>query len=364
MTRRIGLTTGGGDCPGLNAAIRAVVLRAAARGMEVLGIEDGLLGLLAGTGAGVRLLRPDDVEPILNRGGTILGTTNRGNPLAFPMADGSVVDRGDEIVARARELDLECIVMAGGDGTQSIGLELAARGLAVIGLPKTIDNDLSHTEATFGFATAVGVAVEALDRLRTTAESHERVMILEVMGRGAGWIALEAGIAGGAHVVLLPEIPYDPDVVADAIRRRRRAPRPFALVVVAEGAHPPGEAPPRHAWPGTHGSTALGGAGMRCAELLAQRVADCEIRVTVLGHTQRGGTPVPFDRLLATRLGTEAADAAYERDHGVLMAWVPPDVRRIPLDPTIRTPRLVDPASQVVRHAEALGICLGRIPPA
>ena len=362
MTRRIGISTGGGDCPALNAAIRAVVLRAHALGIEVVGIEDGLSGLLAGTGAGTRTLAPADVEDLVGEGGTILGTTNRGNPLAFSGPDGAVVDRGDEVVAAARGLGLEGIVLAGGDGTQAIGLALMARGLPVVGLPKTIDNDLAHTHTTFGFATAVAVATEALDRLRTTAESHARIMVLEVMGRSAGWIALEAGIAGGAHAILIPEIPYDPVVVAEAVGRRDRGRRPFALVVVAEGAHPPGEAPPRHVWPGGRGRAALGGAGMRCAALLAEHLPDREIRVTVLGHVQRGGTPTAFDRLLATRLGAEAAQAAHEGDWGTLMSWDPPVVRRIPLDPSIRTPRRVDPDSQLVRHAESLGICLGRPP--
>ena len=356
--RRIGICTGGGDCPGLNAAIRAVVLQGTRLGLEVVGIEDGFDGLLAGTGAGTRVLSPAEVLPLLDRGGTILGTTNRGNPLAFPGPDGPV-DRGAEVVARARELGLECVITAGGDGTQTIAMGLAARGLPVIGLPKTIDNDLAHTYRTFGHATAVQVVTDALDRLRTTAESHERVMVLEVMGRSAGWIALSAGIAGGAHAILLPEIPYDPAAVGARLRARFCRTSRFALVVVAEGAHPPGEAPRHQPTPGSRSRQVLGGAGARAAELLAPHLPGVELRVTVLGHLQRGGTPVAPDRLLATRLGVEAARAAHERNTGTLACWDPPNVRMIPLDDSIRTPRRVDPAGQLVAHARALGIALG-----
>ena len=355
------MLTGGGDCPGLNAVLRAIVIRGEQLGLEVLGIEDGFEGLLPEGESTARLLRRAHVMPILGAGGTILGTSNRGNPFAFPMDDGELVDRSDDVLKTARELEIDVIVTIGGDGTQEIAMKLADKGLPVIGVPKTIDNDLSATYQTFGFATAVQEVTDALDRLRTTAASHERIMVLEVMGRDAGWIALHSGIAGGAHVILIPEIPWDADVVCKALVERAVRGAGFGLVVVAEGAAPAGEsAPLKHVSGATAGhAPILGGAGRRAAEILAERVPQMEFRVTVLGHLQRGGTPIADDRILATRLGVAAANCAAKGEHRVLMSWRPPDVVPVPLADAVAAPRLVNPDAQIVTHARHAGICLG-----
>ncbi|MCA9657474.1 MAG: ATP-dependent 6-phosphofructokinase [Myxococcales bacterium] len=366
--RRIGITTGGGDCPGLNAVIRAVVLRAEAAGVEVIGIEDGFAGLLEGGSVGTQRLTPAIVAPILDRGGTILGTTNRGDPFAFPdpeNPDGPTIDRSGEVIRRAQELGLDLVITVGGDGTQRIGYGLHERGLPVIGVPKTIDNDLAATLETFGFGTAVQVVVDALDRLRTTAESHDRIMLLEVMGRDAGWIALHSGMAGGADVILLPEIPYTPEHVAAALRRRIRSGHHFALIVVAEGAAAAGKGAATKQVAGATGgrhAPILGGAGHRAATEIAELLPDLEYRVTVLGHIQRGGTPIAYDRLLASRLGVEAVEAALRGEHGVLVASYPPDIRTVPLAEAVNHVRKVDPDSQLVRHARGLGIAFGDAP--
>ena len=356
--RRIGITTGGGDCPGLNAVIRAVVLRAAALGVEVVGVEDGFGGLLEGTGARVRPLRPADVFPLLDRGGTVLGTTNRGDPFAYPAPGGGVVDRSGEVIARARELGIDLMITVGGDGTQRIAAAFDARGLPVIGVPKTIDNDLAATLETFGFGTAVQVVVDALDRLRTTAESHDRIMLLEVMGRHAGWIALHAGLAGGADVILLPELPYDPAAVAAALRRIYASGRHFALIVVAEGAKVRGEDVRTKgvvgAQAGRH-APILGGAAHHAAERLAALLPDLEY----LGHIQRGGTPIAYDRLLASRLGVEAVNAAVRGERGVLVASYPPEIRTVPIADAVGHVRTVDPHGQLIAHTRALGVALG-----
>jgi len=364
--RRIGITTGGGDCPGLNAVIRAVVLRAAQEGIEVVGIEDGFGGLMSGTGSGVRLLSPREVLPLLDRGGTILGTTNRGDPFSFPGPEGTRVDRSAEVVAKARELELDLVITVGGDGTQRIAYDFDALGLPVIGVPKTIDNDLAATVETFGFGTAVQVVVDALDRLRTTAESHDRIMLLEVMGRDAGWIALHSGIAGGADVILLPELPYSPESIAAALGERFRRGHHFSLIVVAEGASAIGEGVATQEAAGTLGgrqAPLLGGAGHRAASQIAALLPDLEYRVTVLGHIQRGGTPTAYDRLLASRLGVAAVEAALRGEHGVLVASFPPDIRTVSLADAVNRIRRVDPKGQLVAHARGLGIDLGDRPP-
>ncbi len=364
--RRIGITTGGGDCPGLNAVIRAVVLRASLEGIEVVGIEDGFGGLMSGTDSGVRTLTPREVLPLLDRGGTILGTTNRGDPFSYPGPGGARVDRSAEVVARARELGLDLVITVGGDGTQRIAFDFDALGLPVIGVPKTIDNDLAATVETFGFGTAVQVVVDALDRLRTTAESHDRIMLLEVMGRDAGWIALHSGIAGGADVVLLPELPYSAESVAAALRERIRRGHHFSLIVVAEGASAIGEEVATKAAAGTLGgrqAPLLGGAGHRAASQIAALLPDLEYRVTVLGHIQRGGTPTAYDRLLASRLGVAAVEAALRGEHGVLVASFPPDIRTVPLADAVNRVRCVDPEGQLVAHARGLGIEFGDRPP-
>lgn len=360
--KRIAVSTGGGDCSGLNAAIRAIVLRAEASGIEVLGVEDGLVGAIAGTGRGIWPLKSKDVNAILERGGTIIGTTNRGNPFAYPGPRGEPEDRSQEIIRRLRELQVDCLISIGGDGTQKIALDLDRMGFPVIGVPKTIDNDLDATYETFGFGTAVQVATNALDRLRTTAESHERIMLLEVMGRHAGWIALHAGIAGGADAILLPEIPYDPQCVVECMRKRMASGHHFALIVVAEGAAPKGGEESEQQVAGTkkgRQTKVLGGAAHRVAQVLSEHLPESEFRVTVLGHIQRGGTPIAYDRLLATRLGVEAVEAAIRGEHRVLISSQPPNICTVPLEQAAAQIRQVDPNSQLVAHARGVGICLG-----
>lgn len=359
--RKLAVATGGGDCPGLNAVIRAVVLRAHAAGVEVVGVEDGLNGLLEGTACSVRALTPGEVGPILARGGTIIGTTNRGSPFAWRERGGGVRDRGDEVVARARDLGIDLLINVGGDGSQAISLELQRRGLPVIGVPKTIDNDLDATVETFGFGTAVQVVTDALDRLRTTAESHDRIMILEVMGRHAGWIALHSGIAGGADVIIIPELPYEPGLVARSLQRVLAEGKHFALIVVAEGAFPRGGEVAEKQVAGVVDGHAkiLGGAGQRLAEEVAALLPELEFRVTVLGHLQRGGTPTAYDRLLATRLGVEAVEAALRGEQGVLVSSQPPKICTVPLELAVQKVRSVDPDDQLVAHARGVGIGFG-----
>ncbi len=318
--------------------------------------------MIPGTGAEVRSLTPREVLPLLDRGGTILGTTNRGDPFSFPAPGGGRVDRSAEVIARARELGLDLLITVGGDGTQRIAHSFDALGLPVIGVPKTIDNDLAATVETFGFGTAVQVVVDALDRLRTTAESHDRIMLLEVMGRDAGWIALHSGIAGGADVILLPELPYSPKHVAAALKKRIARGHHFSLIVVAEGASAIGEGVATQEAAGTLGgrqAPLLGGAGHRAASQIAELLPDLEYRVTVLGHIQRGGTPTAYDRLLASRLGVAAVEAALRGEHGVLMASFPPDIRAVPLADAANRVRGVDPEGQLLAHARGLGIEFG-----
>jgi len=365
--RRIAINTGGGDAPGLNAVIRAVVLTALKRGWECLGIRDGFNGLLFPErypGGGIIPLDATRVEGITTLGGTILGTTNRGNPLRFPhhQPDGSVVevDRGDEVITRLADAGVDALVMLGGDGSLTIADALARRGLRVIGVPKTIDNDLDQTVVTFGFDTAVAFATECIDRLHATAASHSRVLVVEVMGRYAGWIALHAGLAGSADVVLIPEIPYDPAVVASAIAAREQSGHHSSIVVVAEGAHPVG---------GTTSVLAaevgraerLGGAGERVAAEIAALTGK-ETRVVVLGHLLRGGTPTASDRLLSLRFGAAAVRGLAAGHSGVMVALDPPEVRYVPLALVAGRMRLVPLASDSIETARDLGMCLGDRP--
>jgi len=354
--QRLAINTGGGDCPGLNAVIRAVVLHAHARGIEVLGIEDGLDGLLPNKPATVRRLTPAEVWPLLPQGGTILGTNNRGDPFAYKNAAGESQDLSAALLGRARELGIDLLISVGGDGSQSIALRLQELGLPVIGVPKTIDNDLDATVETFGFGTAVQVATDALDRLRTTAESHDRIMVLEVMGRDAGWIALHSGLAGGADVILLPELPHDPAWVARDLRLAFSGGRRFALIVVAEGAQ---SRAAHDGSPRARGARIAGGAGQRAADAIAVLMPEVELRVTVLGHVQRGGTPTAHDRLLATRFGVEAVEAALRGESGVLVSSQPPEIRIVPLAQAVQKVRRVEPDAQILAHARALGVSFG-----
>jgi 6-phosphofructokinase 1 len=356
---RIGISTGGGDCPGLNAVIRAVVRTCARAGVEVCGIRDGLTALIREEPLPV--IPEEAVREILSRGGTILGTTNRGNPFRYPAeVDGVMVEQdiSMRLVEHARHQGLDGVIFVGGDGTQEIAARFDAMGLRAIGVPKTIDNDLLATDQTFGFDTAVGIVMEALDRLRTTAESHERLMALEVMGRHAGWIALHAGLAGDADAILLPEIPWDPAVVHAHMQRQRAAGIHHHIVVVAEGARPlDGDL----AFLETRrigAADRLGGA----AEVFVRRLADFgdyESRVTVLGHIQRGGTPSQVDRLLATRFGVRAAELALAGAWGRLVVLRGQDVRDVPLVDATGGQRLVPLDHPLVGVARSVGVCMG-----
>ncbi|HHO50668.1 MAG TPA: ATP-dependent 6-phosphofructokinase [Deltaproteobacteria bacterium] len=356
MAQKIGICTGGGDAPGLNAVIRAFVKHGVRHhDWEIVGIEDSFNGLLSEP---MRLQRLDlqSCKGLLHRGGTVLGTTNRGDPFAFPGEGGALTDRSGQLAAAVESLGLEGIVVVGGDGTQAIALRLMEeRGVPVVGVPKTIDNDLSATDLTFGFMSAVEVATEALDRLHTTAESHDRVFFLEVMGRDAGHIALSAGIAGGADVILIPEIPYDPARVADKIQVRQALGRPFSIVVVAEGALPLGSGDDRAER--RHRLARAGGAAALAKAQLEGRI-QAEMRCCVLGHLQRGGSPVAFDRILATRFGVGAAELVAASRWGEMVCLRDGAITAVPIRRAV-TQRLVDPAGQLVHAAAATGVELG-----
>jgi ATP-dependent phosphofructokinase / diphosphate-dependent phosphofructokinase len=353
--RRLGILTGGGDAPGLNAVIRAVVRTAEqAGGVETLGVLDGFSGLLDRR---FRRLRSADVRALISQGGTVLGTTNRANPFAYPQG-GALVDRSQECLACIAEQEMDALVVIGGDRTLSIAAHLADLGVRLVGVPKTIDNDLAATDFTFGFWTAIGVATDALDRLHDTAESHHRVMVLEVMGRNAGWIALHAGLAGAADVILIPEIPYSIGSVAAVVERSTGGGRASSLVVVAEGAAPRGGAPAVRAVDPVTGIRRLGGAGERVGSEVEARTG-CEVRVTVLGHVQRGGRPEPFDRVLATRFGERAAQLALAGRFGRMVRLAGDRIEDVDLAPAVGTAKLVDPEGELVRTARSLGISFG-----
>jgi 6-phosphofructokinase 1 len=357
---RIALSTGGGDAPGLNAVIRAAVLSAASRGWDVLGICRGYYGLL-GEDDIIPLTR-DSVRGIAHLGGTILRTTNRGNPFAFPVqgADGSwtEVDRSPELIENVARLGIDAIITIGGDGSLAIAQRLHECGVRIVGVPKTIDNDVSGTITTFGFDTAVNTAIEAIDKLHTTAESHDRVLVMEVMGRHAGFIALHAGVAATADVILIPEIPFDLEKVCDKVRARDRAGRHFSIVVVAEGAYPVGgsESLLGASLPGQ--DKRIGGIAGRIAWQIQQRTGK-EARSLVLGHLQRGGSPTGYDRLLATRFGGVAVEAVEQGKWGHMVALQSPHIVTVPFVDALRVPRRVDPTHDVVRTARATGIVFG-----
>ena len=357
---RIALTTGGGDAPGLNAVIRAAVLAALHRGWEVVGIKRGYHGLLGEDE--VVTLNADSVRGIAHLGGTILRTTNRGNPFRWPVPqpDGSVVeiDRSDELIEGTRQLGIDAIITIGGDGSLSLAQRLFQKGVHIVGVPKTIDNDVSGTISTFGFDTAVNTALEAIDKLHTTAESHDRVIVMEVMGRDAGFIALHAGVAGTADVILMPEIPYDIERVCDKIRARDRSGRRFSIVVVAEGAFPRGGAPYvlEHGVAGSEGR--LGGVGEAVAAAIEQRTGK-ETRSLVLGHLQRGGQPTGYDRLLATRFGGAAVVAVANQKWGHMVALQSPHIVTIPIADALLAPKRVELDHDVVQTARATGISFG-----
>ena len=361
---RIAISTGGGDAPGLNAVIRAATLSAARRGWETIGIRDSFNGLMFPeqypTGGTVELTR-DLVRGIGHLGGTILGSTNRGNPTAFPIkqVDGTwtTVDRTDELVGLFRDAGIEALITIGGDGSLAIARRLSDAGMRVIGVPKTIDNDLDKTDATFGFDTAVEVATESIDRLFTTATSHSRVFVVEVMGRYAGWIALNSGVAAGAHAILIPEIPFVLEPVAEMIERRELRGARFAIVIVAEGAKPrDGD---RSILGQAHDQAErLGGIGSQVAAEL-ERLTGKEARTVVLGHLLRGGTPTSLDRLLGTRFGAAAVRGLEEGHRGVMVALEPPHVNFVPLVSAINKMRTVPIDCDTIVTARDLGICFG-----
>jgi 6-phosphofructokinase 1 len=357
---RIALSTGGGDAPGLNAVIRAAVLSALDLGWDVLGVTKGYAGLL-GEEEVVPLTR-ESVSGIGHLGGTILRTTNRGNPFAYPVLqpDGTyrMVDRSDHLMERARELGIDALISIGGDGSLAIAKQLSDKGMKVVGVPKTIDNDVSGTITTFGFDTAVQTALDALDRLHTTAASHDRVFVLEVMGRDTGFIALHSGLAGSADVILIPEIPYDIAKVCEKIMSRSRTGRHFSIVVMAEGAFPIGG----HA--GVLGASLPGQAvrvGGVCGQLALeiQERTGKETRSMVLGHLQRGGQPTGYDRFLATRFGGAAVRAVAEGKWGHMVALQSPHIVTIPIEEALAQPKRVDPSHDTVLTAKALGISFG-----
>lgn len=361
--KRVGILTGGGDCSGLNAVIRAITRAAIIEcGSEVIGIEGGFEGLITGH---TQELTVRNTRDILTLGGTILGTTNKGNPFEYRQLapDGSITvsDYSDKAMETYRSLGLDCLFVVGGEGTLEIAYKFQLKGANVIGIPKTIDNDLDGTDYTFGYQTAVEIACDALDRLHTTGRSHQRVMILEVMGRTAGWIALEAGIAGGAHIILIPEIPYNIDKVVEKIQLREKGGSPFSIIVVAEGAREEGGDVIVQASASTRlqGVPQLGGVSAYLAEQIKKRV-DLEVRYTVLGHIQRGGSPCAFDRVLGTRLGSEAVRAAMEGKFGTMVALRTPNIVLIPLSELAGKVRRVPLDSQLIRTAEAIGISMGR----
>jgi 6-phosphofructokinase 1 len=352
---RVGLLTGGGDCPGLNAVLRAVTKSLILRcGAEVFGFEDGYLGLIEGRH---RPLRYRDVSGILTQGGTILGTSNTANPFAFHGAAGA--DVSDQAVAHYRALGLDALVAVGGDGTMSIAHGLQQKGLAVVGVPKTIDNDLVGTDRTFGFDTAVAIATEAVDRLHTTAQSHHRVMILETMGRYAGWIALHTGVASGADIILIPEYPYQLEEVARVCRGREEGGQRFTIIVMAEGARPEGgEVAVKRIVEGSPDPVRLGGACQVLGYALEAYLRS-EVRTTILGHVQRGGTPTPFDRVLATHFGIHAADLVAAGRTGVMVALRNAALTEIAFADVAHRVRTVPPGEALLQAAVAVGTSFG-----
>lgn len=358
--RRIAINTGGGDAPGLNAVIRAATLSALQRGWEVLGIRRGYTGLLEGEvdgEQGVIPLTENAVRGITHLGGTILGTTTRGNPFGLDVKkpDGSwgVTDRSDEIVQKFRELEIDALIAIGGDGSLNIANALHKKGLPVIGVPKTIDNDLAATDMTFGFQTAVEVATDAIGRLHSTAEAHQRAMLVQVMGRHTGWIALESGLAGGADAILIPEVPFRLESIAEKILDRDRSGRRFSIVVIAEGAKPEGGEPSYADESGRYG-----GIAERLAARLEERTGK-ETRTLVLGHIQRGGTPIAYDRNLALRFGAAAVRCIAEGSVGTMVALQGRNIRAVPLADAVRELKRVPLDSDNLLTARQLGISLG-----
>lgn len=362
IIKKVGVLTGGGDCPGLNAVIRAVVKTAILQyGWKVIGIEDGFEGLLV-DGKTIPLLY-GYVKGILARGGTILGSSNRGNPFEYKFKEnGKIVteDRSFTLIEKMRSLEIDALVIIGGDGTLSIAHRLSTMGVRLVGVPKTIDNDLAATDVTFGFDTAINTATEAIDKIRTTAESHHRVMIVEVMGRYTGWIALQAGIASGADIILIPEIPFSIEKVCDVINERIKNGRNSTIIVIAEGAKSTnGDSAVKMVVEDSHDPIRLGGIGDRVAEKISRDI-HLETRVTVLGHIQRGGTPSAFDRILSTRLGVAAVNLLADNGFGRMVCLRATHIESVALEDAIVQLKKAPPDGEIVKAAQSIGISFGQ----
>lgn len=355
----IAVLTGGGDAPGLNAVIRAVVRTGLGHGLKVWGVKNGFGGMVENQ---IIEMTTDNVAGILPRGGTILGTTNRDNPFNYPIVQNgksACADMSGQALENLRQKNIDALVVIGGDGSIKIASEFAQLGLPVVTVPKTIDNDIPGTERTFGFDTAVGVATDALDRLHTTAESHHRVMVLEVMGRYAGWIALHAGIAGGADCILIPEIPFNLDSIIAKIEERQQNGRLFSLIVIAEGAYPQGgEISVGRIVEGSHEKIRLGGAGEKLARQIENRIG-AESRCTVLGHVQRGGTPTAFDRVLSTRYGVAAVECLLDGDFDKMVALQKNEIIRVPIADIAGIAHNITADDELLKAGRAIGISFG-----
>lgn len=360
MAKRIGILTAGGDCPGLNAVVRASAKSALQWGWQVVGFRDGFAGLVEN-----RFIEMDDacVSGILARGGTILGSNNSANPFAYTIAPYGSPDKPEDLSGRAIEVfnrhNLDALIAIGGDGTLSMALKFFQKGLPVIGVPKTIDNDLAATDVTFGFDSALTVATEAVDRVHTTAESHHRIIVVETMGRYAGWIALRSGISGGGDVILIPEIPYSPDKLCEAILNRRKRGKNYSIVVASEGAKTlDGKMTVRQTVPGSTDPIRLGGVGYTIADYI-EKGCKLETRVVVLGHVQRGGIPTAYDRWLATRFGYHASLLVAQEKFGNMVSLKGQDITEVPIEAAVKNLRLVDPDGEEVRVAMGVGTSFG-----
>jgi len=357
---KIGILTGGGDCPGLNAVIRAVVKTAINEcDMEVVGFLDGYEGLIENR---YRELKISDVSGILTRGGTILGTSNRADPFNFPVLQGEeyiFLDQSSQAIRHFDSLGLDVLIAIGGDGTMAASQRMAEKGLKIVGVPKTIDNDLWGTDQTFGFDSAVTSATDAIDKIHSTAQSHHRAMVIEVMGRYAGWLALASGIAGGGDVVVVPEFPYQIGVICDMIKKRNRRGKNFSIIVVGEGSRPEGgEMVVKRMVENSPDKIRLGGVSYKIAAEIEEETS-LEARVTILGHLLRGGTPTPYDRILASRFGIEAVHLARDRKYGYMVALKGREVSSIPIKDIAGKIRTLEPDSPLVQTALSLGMSLG-----
>ena len=358
--KRIGILTGGGDCPGINAVIRAVAKKAIyEKGMEVIGIEDGYHGIVNDR---YRKLEYSDVSGILTLGGTILGTSKIANPYRYPVRNGNRLEFKDlskVAIQNIKKLNLTCLVCIGGDGTLGIAHRLFKDGIPIVGLPKTIDNDLRGTDITFGFDSAVSIATEGIDRVHTTAESHHRIMIVEVMGHRAGWVALYSGVAGGGDIILIPEIPYDINIIAEKVRDRNRKGKRFSIVVVAEGAKPKGgDIVIQRIVKESSDPIRLGGIGFVIGEHI-EKITGLETRTVVMGHLLRGGSPTPFDRILATGLGTKAVDMIEDKKFGYMVGVKGNSLVNVPLKDVAKGPKTVPLNHPMIKAARSLGTCFG-----